>query len=1025
MCRGLRHGYGVRKSAPYGDSQLNNPHKNGQQQLIGASMLIHSNSLQSAGNSIDLDDDSPKLEDGFKPNIDRTLGSKNGFVLVAKPLDVPMQNHNHSPSPSPSSYNSGNKHFLQNNNSSDKKGGRTTTNNSRRNSLTGKLVNAASRIPGTQQTASSIFKGLRLRKQKSTSDLDQQLTNSLFNNQTSNRAGVSSRAAGGFAIATSPNSGDGTPGGDNSNNIGIPFTLSPEELDITDPTTVETYTGEWKHDKRNGHGVCERSDGLKYEGQWHNDMKCGYGCTTFKDGTKEEGKYKNNILIADSKVKRFFQFGGANMRQRIDDSIKMAQQAQTMALKKAEIADTRAATARDKADQATTAALEADRDSQIAFSVARQYSNDSSQQQLAMSIGLPQQQQHQHQQQQQQHMMMMSSMMQQQQQLPNLGMPQSSLQMRRISSQNQQRLFPTADGSFIQDNNNQMISGVDQQQQQQLGRQQSYLMGPAQQQSNLVEPFNGRRGSFRGGSGSQPSSGYQSAFASRNNHPTINFNSPMSNVGGANVPGARLPNTTRQSSTDPFNDLFDHYKSSATSSSGYGPNQQHRRMMPGKQASLDYPTSSSSGINLRASVPRQFNPTSDMINNNDDNSSSSQRLRRFRMSSMDHAEENQQHLSLDSNSNEKQDARQFKYLITSGEEFQKQQQELQFKNSAENQQQLNETNPNQTNSNQNQQQQSTTGLTPTNSSYILPPSQSIGSSSYGNQTTPSPDNHSSFRSPSSGNQQQQQYYAQQQAQRAAAYPLTNDQFPINNQGYPNHLMKQRDVHSLADEQLYMANKRNYNASLLDKTEYTNYDFTISSSPRLSRRLMRRTASLSRNTPIRSTSANTNSQIALIGTVSSSRANSRNRLQDFQQATSNTLTNIQQQPSMNQIPKISHDDIIDHQFKQQANHISINQPHDAADSSHLAITSLIRKPSLQVRYDPLDLGGLMSREEVAALSHAQREQKRLEAELAEKRAKRPLLHLYLCIKEFITRQKLILSVLLIDVCLFKMFADLIV
>lgn len=49
-----------------------------------------------------------------------------------------------------------------------------------------------------------------------------------------------------------------------------------------DANVVETYTGEWKNDKRTGFGVSERTDGLKYEGEWYNNKKYGYGVTTFK-----------------------------------------------------------------------------------------------------------------------------------------------------------------------------------------------------------------------------------------------------------------------------------------------------------------------------------------------------------------------------------------------------------------------------------------------------------------------------------------------------------------------------------------------------------------------------------------------------------------------------------------------------------------------------------------------------------------------------------------------------------------------
>uniref|UniRef100_A0A8C7D9S1 Junctophilin-1 n=1 Tax=Oncorhynchus kisutch TaxID=8019 RepID=A0A8C7D9S1_ONCKI len=55
--------------------------------------------------------------------------------------------------------------------------------------------------------------------------------------------------------------------------------------------------GEWKNDKRNGFGVSERSNGMKYEGEWLNNKRHGYGCTTFPEGNKEEGKYKNNLLV--------------------------------------------------------------------------------------------------------------------------------------------------------------------------------------------------------------------------------------------------------------------------------------------------------------------------------------------------------------------------------------------------------------------------------------------------------------------------------------------------------------------------------------------------------------------------------------------------------------------------------------------------------------------------------------------------------------------------------------------------------
>ena len=952
MCRGLRHGYGVRKSAPYGDSQLNNPNKNCHFTTstgLSSSMMIHSNSLQSA-TSVDLDDDSPKPEDGFKPNIDRTLASKNGFVLVAKPLDVPM----------PSS-------------SSKFNGDSSKSSAGRRNSLTNKLASA--RIPGSNQTA-SLLRGLRLKKQKSASDLD-----AISGRQTQGGVEGRGRPGAGQQLEDFPV---------------VPFTLSPEELDITDPTTVETYTGEWKHDKRNGHGVCERSDGLKYEGQWHNDMKCGYGVTTFKDGSKEEGKYKNNILIADSKVKRFFQLGSSNIRQRIDDAVKMALQAQTMALKKAEIADTRAATARDKADQATTAALEADRDSQIAFAVARQYSDS----QLGLgpnqlSSGA------------------LLSMGQTEPMMPNFGMATSSLQMRRISQQQQQyqqqqqqqmnrygtNMSYNSIGDSGLSNDRQSTGQEFDPNQSQHQRQQQQL----QYLTSSVEPFNGRRGSFRGGS--QPSSGYQSGSAVRSQ--TVAFGSNPSS-------GASFAQTANRQSSDPFNDLFDHYKS--TGANLVGPTM---RRMPMKQASLDQ-------NQTRASVPRQLggNPTS--------GGSNSDKMKRFRMSSMDHADENQRQTAQPEPesfpaTNQKQHDRsmedsqsglsrsaassmqQFKHLVTSGEDLKPHRQQSEEENLARPQ-------SNQRDSGGGEMGQSS-GLTPTESSYILP--QSTSSSFYGNQT-PSPDGQSSFRSPSS------QYYASQlQATSTSGYSTRTFQSQ-----YPHHhLMNQRDIQSLADEQLYLAGRRIQEISPLDKTDYANYDFTMSSGSRLSQRCLRRTASLSRHSP----SKRLDSRMAQSNFGSSQLASNATQCgpQMTPLAATSTGADPTRAPEFHASSQPSNGQLGSGEPRGgragnhlEARHLAFGQREWSMDSGSQTL-GLSRKPSLQVRYNPNELGGLMSREEVAALSHAQREQRRLEAELAEKRSKQPLFHLYLSLKEFVIRQKLVLSVLCINICLFKLFADLIV
>merc|ERR1719429_1072097 len=131
--------------------------------------------------------------------------------------------------------------------------------------------------------------------------------------------------------------------------------------------------GEWKNDKRCGFGISERSDGLKYEGEWFNNRKYGYGVTTFKDGSREEGKYKNNILITSNKKKHLFLIRSAKFRERIDSAVNAAQRASKIALQKADIAISRTATARGKAEQADYAAVCAREDSTEARTCAQTF----------------------------------------------------------------------------------------------------------------------------------------------------------------------------------------------------------------------------------------------------------------------------------------------------------------------------------------------------------------------------------------------------------------------------------------------------------------------------------------------------------------------------------------------------------------------------------------------------------------------------------------------------------------------------
>ncbi|XP_045615335.1 junctophilin-1 isoform X2 [Procambarus clarkii] len=209
----------------------------------------------------------------------------------------------------------------------------------------------------------NVFKGLKIRRQRSTGDIQ------------TGRASGSIRSTGSSASWMSTDSGQSayTVGDVPDEGSNASFIIEDEQLDAS---VLENYMGEWKNDKRTGFGVAERTDGLKYEGEWYNNKKYGYGVTTFKDGTKEEGKYKNNVLITSNKKKHVFLIRSAKFRERIEAAVAAAQRAAKIAMQKEDIAISRTATARGKAEQADISAVHARDDSDVARDFAKQYAPD-------------------------------------------------------------------------------------------------------------------------------------------------------------------------------------------------------------------------------------------------------------------------------------------------------------------------------------------------------------------------------------------------------------------------------------------------------------------------------------------------------------------------------------------------------------------------------------------------------------------------------------------------------------------------
>ena len=69
------------------------------------------------------------------------------------------------------------------------------------------------------------------------------------------------------------------------------------------------YKGEFKGNKKQGHGVFTFADGSMYDGPWEDDKKQGRGTFTWDDGMKFvgnffEGEHKDGVLTTKDGLER-------------------------------------------------------------------------------------------------------------------------------------------------------------------------------------------------------------------------------------------------------------------------------------------------------------------------------------------------------------------------------------------------------------------------------------------------------------------------------------------------------------------------------------------------------------------------------------------------------------------------------------------------------------------------------------------------------------------------------------------------
>jgi hypothetical protein len=79
--------------------------------------------------------------------------------------------------------------------------------------------------------------------------------------------------------------------GDKKNGQGI-YTLA----------TGDTYSGEWSGDEKNGHGTYTFANGDKYVGDWKSGKRNGQGTSIWNDGAKYVGEWKDNKFLYGSKT---------------------------------------------------------------------------------------------------------------------------------------------------------------------------------------------------------------------------------------------------------------------------------------------------------------------------------------------------------------------------------------------------------------------------------------------------------------------------------------------------------------------------------------------------------------------------------------------------------------------------------------------------------------------------------------------------------------------------------------------------
>ena len=156
--------------------------------------------------------------------------------------------------------------------------------------------------------------------------------------------------------------------------LGLISPDSPLAVDTTCTDNSQIYEGEWKGDKRHGHGVIKCTGSYTYYGQWVNNARTGYGVMSYENGGKEEGQWQCGQLIVALKRKKIH-LKSHQLETRVQQAYTQAIQAADSARNKAQLAESRTVSATSKFKMALVVCQKAEKNALLAREAAELYKN--------------------------------------------------------------------------------------------------------------------------------------------------------------------------------------------------------------------------------------------------------------------------------------------------------------------------------------------------------------------------------------------------------------------------------------------------------------------------------------------------------------------------------------------------------------------------------------------------------------------------------------------------------------------------